>query len=513
MHHILTLNIDDDNNDNENFKYNYSKTVNFDINSINNSNNLNTNTSTNLNKKITYDYHKVHRYCHDFLISPKSLYITPNINQKERKKRYIKLQVKGYTKKISYNEFQKIKALDKKKLINTRDTLKNRIKVKEIEYFNNKTVYDPKIMDKIAEKREIELRTTIFHMSNALHNRHKNLKEESQILYQEVLKNIKIIYEKVLNDILEKKNNIRQRINLRLIDCDYRQKKLLDEKIQEQEMILRNLHSFTYEMQRVKENYEILRDKIDNINDKNFDLEQKIRLEINRYNQINSLLKEYKVRINNMVKAINRFREREKQNLNLENEKISNEKNNVSNLRIKTALETEYTYQKNSKRNSSAFPQLTTTNEFKTTENINEDDFDNEEFNINNNDYDQIIKIKKRLNSAQNSALILNKRLNKINTKTTYYNNLIHSQIPDNKIYKVIKRILDSKRNNKKYKIVSGINNNLLNENMKNLPIQNKEFRKEFMKSLFEDRELLSILDEKEDDYLNRPFTKYLFQK
>jgi hypothetical protein len=214
-----------------------------------------------------------------------------------------------------------------------------------------------------------------------------------------------------------------------------------------------------------------------------------------------------------MVKAINRFREREKQNINLENEKISNEKNNVSNLRIKTALETEYTYQKNSKRNSSAFPQLTTTNEFKTTENINEDDFDNEEFKINNNDYDQIIKIKKRLNSAQNSALILNKRLNKINTKTLYYNNLIHSQIPDNKIYKVIKRILDSKRNNKKYKIVSGINNNLLNENMKNLPIQNKEFRKEFMKSLFEDRELLSILDEKEDDYLNRPFTKYLFQK
>ena len=500
MHKFLTLKIDDD-SDNENNKINYCKTVNFKIN----------NNSTNDNKKITYDYHKVHRYCHDFLISPKSLYITPNINQKERKKRYIKLQVKGYTKKISYNEFQKIKALDKKKLINTRDTLKNRIKIKELEYFNNKTVYDPKIMDKISEKREIELRTTIFHMSNALHNRHKNLKEESQILYSEVLKNIKIIYEKVLNDILEKKNNIRQRINLRLIDCDYRQKKLLDEKIQEQEMILRNLHSFTYEMQRVKENYEILRNKIDNINDKIFDLEQKIRLEINRYNQINSLLKEYKVRINNMVKAINRFREREKQNL--ENEKISNEKNNISNLRIKTALETEYTYPKNSKRNSSAFPQLTTTNEFKTTENINEDDFDNEEFNINNNNFVQINKMKKRLNSAQNSALILNKRLNKINTKTLYYNNLIHSQIPDNKIYKVIKRILDSKRNNKKYKIVSGINNNLLNENMKNLPIQNKEFRKEFMKSLFEDRELLNVLNEKEDDYLNRPFTKYLFQK
>ena len=501
MQQTLSLNIDNNNNINNN-----NKTVNFDI-----KDNINISNSINNNKNITYENHKVHRYCQDHMISPKNLYIIPNINQKERKKRYIKLQVKGYTKKVSYNEFQRIKALDKKKLINTRDTLKNRIKTKELEYFNNKTVYDPKIMDKIAEKREIELRTTIFHMSNALHNRHKNLKEESQKLYSEVLKNIKIIYEKVLNDILEKKNNIRQRINLRLIDCDYRQKKLLDEKIQEQEMILRNLHSFTYEMQRVKENYEILRNKIDNINDKIFDLEQKIRLEINRYNQINSLLKEYKVRINNMVKAINRFREREKQNM--ENEKNANEKNNISNLRIKTGLETEYTYQKNSKRNSSAFPQLTTTNEFKTTENVNDDEFDNDEFNINNDDIEQIIKMKKRLNSAQNSALILNRSLNKIHTKTLYYNNLLHSQIPDNKIYKVIRRILDSQRNNKKYKIVSGINNNLLNENMKNLPIQNKEFRKEFMKSLFEDRELLNVLSEKENDYLNRPFTKYLFQK
>ena len=498
MQQSLTLNIK---NIDDNININRNKTVNLDI--------KDNNISKSINKIIPYENHKVHRICHDYLISPKSLYIIPNINQKERKKRYIKLQVKGYTKKISYNEFQRIKALDKKKLINTRDTLKNRIKTKELEYFNNKTVYDPKIMDKIAEKREIELRTTIFHMSNALHNRHKNLKEESQKLYSEVLNNIKIIYDKVLNDILEKKNNIRQRINLRLIDCDYRQKKLLDEKIQEQEMILRNLHSFTYEMQRVKENYEILRNKIDNINDKNFDLETKIRLEINRYNQINSLLKEYKVRINNMVKAINRFREREKQNI--ENEKNANEKNNISNLRIKTGLETEYTYQKNSKRNSSAFPQLTTTNDFKTTENAIDDESDNDDFNF--NDSEQIIKMKKRLNSAQNSTMILNRSLNKINTKILYYNNLLHSQIPDNKIYKVIKRILDSKRNNKKYKIVSGINNNLLNENMKNLPIQNKEFRKEFMKSLFEDRELLSILDEKEDDYLNRPFTKYLFQK
>ena len=122
MHKFLTLKIDDD-SDNENNKINYCKTVNFKIN----------NNSTNDNKNITYDYHKVHRYCHDFLFSPKSLYITPNINQKERKKRYIKLQVKGYTKKISYNEFQKIKALDKKKLINTRDTLKNRIKIKFID--------------------------------------------------------------------------------------------------------------------------------------------------------------------------------------------------------------------------------------------------------------------------------------------------------------------------------------------------------------------------------------------
>jgi hypothetical protein len=225
-----------------------------------------------------------------------------------------------------------------------------------------------------------------------------------------------------------------------------------------------------------------------------------------------------------MVKAINRYKDREKQNL--ENEKntinINERNNNVSNFRLKTNFETEYTNTKNSKRNSSAFPQLATTNEYykTTTDNINDENLetnnniDNDNFD---NNYSKTIednyKIKKRLNSAQNSAFMLNKSLNKINTKTLYYNNLLISQIPDNKIYKCIKRIIDSKRNNKKYKIVSGINNTLLTENMKNLPIQNKAFRKEFMDSLFSDYELLAVISQKEDDYLNRPFTKFLFQK
>ena len=61
-------------------------------------------------------------------------------------------------------------------------------------------------------------------------------------------------------------------------------------------------------MKRVKDNYEIIRKKINHLLESNFELEQKIKIENHRYSQINSLLKEYKNRINDMVKSINEMR-------------------------------------------------------------------------------------------------------------------------------------------------------------------------------------------------------------
>ena len=282
------------------------------------------------------------------------------------KKRYITLKIKDYKKQVSFGEFQRIKALDKKKLISTRDANKAKIKDTDTQYKNNKIVYEPEIMNKIAVLREKELRTTIYHMSKALQSKSQNLEEETLKLYEEILINIKKIFEKVSKEIEEKKIEILQRIQIRLNECDNRQRKLLEKKIAEQETILRNLHTFTYEMQRVRENYGIIKNKISNLSERNFELEQRIKLEDQKYDKIYSLLREYKVRINNIAHTIEKYKKEEKgeKEEKEENEKVEYiQKENKLELKnlILNNIETEYTNNKvtttnNNNKNKSLRP-------------------------------------------------------------------------------------------------------------------------------------------------------------
>ena len=47
-------------------------------------------------------------------------------------------------------------------------------------------------------------------------------------------------------------------------------------------------------MQRVRENYGIIRNKISNLSEKNFELEQRIKVEDQKYDKIYSLLENIK---------------------------------------------------------------------------------------------------------------------------------------------------------------------------------------------------------------------------
>ena len=400
------------------------------------------------------------------------------------KKRYITLKIKDYKKQVSFGEFQRIKALDKKKLISTRDATKAKIKDTETQYKNNKIVYEPEIMNKIAVLREKELRTTIYHMSKALQSKSQNLEEETVKLYEEILINIKKIFEKVSKEIEEKKIEILQRIQIRLNECDNRQRKLLEKKIAEQETILRNLHTFTYEMQRVRENYGIIKNKISNLSERNFELEQRIKLEDQKYDKIYSLLREYKVRINNIAHTIEKYKKEEKgeKEEKEENEKVEDiQKENKLELKnlILNNIETEYTNNK-----------VTTTN--------------------NNNKNKSL-----RPNSVKESMAfnLMNKSIKQFNNKINFYENLNYQEIPDNKLYNCLIKIIDTMKNSKDYKIVSGVNNTLLSNNMKILPLQNKEFRKDFMDKLFNNYELLQAFEEGETEFVNKPFNKHLFDK
>ena len=394
-------------------------------------------------------------------------------------KKYITLKIKGYKKQVSFLEFQRVKSLDKKKLFSTRDIIKAKIKDTDNEFKNKEMVYEPELMNNIALLREKELRTTIFHMAKALQSKNEKIEEETFKLYEEILNNIKKIFDKVSKEIEEKKLDILQRINVRLNECDNRHRKILEKKIHEQEIILRNLHTFTYEMQRVRENYTVIKNKILNLSENNFDLEQKIKIEEQKYDKIYSLLREYKVRINNLSHDIE----------NLKKEKEENEKSKFLEktkiIKIKPIkklllnnIETDYTNNKN-----------TTTNHNKSARN--------------------------RPKSVKESMAfsLMNKSIKQYTNKSCFYDNLSYQEIPDNKIYKSLIKIIDTMKNSKDYKIVSGVNNTLLNNNMKILPLQNKEFRKDFMDKLFSDYDILEAFKEGENEFVNKPFNKRLFIK
>ena len=234
-------------------------------------------------------------------------------------------------------------------------------------------------------------------------------------------------------------------------------------------------------MQRVRENYGIIKNKISNLSERNFELEQRIKLEDQKYDKIYSLLREYKVRINNIAHTIEKYKKEEKGEKE-ENEKVEDiQKENKLELKnlILNNIETEYTNNK-----------VTTTN--------------------NNNKNKSL-----RPNSVKESMAfnLMNKSIKQFNNKINFYENLNYQEIPDNKLYNCLIKIIDTMKNSKDYKIVSGVNNTLLSNNMKILPLQNKEFRKDFMDKLFNNYELLQAFEEGETEFVNKPFNKHLFDK
>ena len=234
-------------------------------------------------------------------------------------------------------------------------------------------------------------------------------------------------------------------------------------------------------MQRVRENYGIIKNKISNLSERNFELEQRIKLEDQKYDKIYSLLREYKVRINNIAHTIEKYKKEEKSEKE-ENEKVKDiQKENKLELKnlILNNIETEYTNNK-----------VTTTN--------------------NNNKNKSL-----RPNSVKESMAfnLMNKSIKQFNNKINFYENLNYQEIPDNKLYYCLIKIIDTMKNSKDYKIVSGVNNTLLSNNMKILPLQNKEFRKDFMDKLFNNYELLQAFEEGETEFVNKPFNKHLFDK
>ena len=172
---------------------------------------------------------------------------------------------KGFSS--TYNGFQNQTLLLDGKDLQTLADEKIRLK----EYLDNQLItnYDLKSGYKIYKKkigqREKELRDNIYSIAT------KNKIKDSELvipsineLHNEIQTNVTEIRTRMNNDIFEKKKDIENRITIRLLDSEYRHKKFLDEKVKEQEVTLKSLHSVTQEMARIKENYENIKNRCNN---------------------------------------------------------------------------------------------------------------------------------------------------------------------------------------------------------------------------------------------------------
>ena len=80
-------------------------------------------------------------------------------------------------------------------------------------------------------------------------------------LEEQIMHNIQTLEEQSKQDIREKKKDMETRIKLRLIDSEINYNRELDKKVKEQQEILKALHEFTTDMQKISNNYNSIKDK------------------------------------------------------------------------------------------------------------------------------------------------------------------------------------------------------------------------------------------------------------
>lgn len=183
-------------------------------------------------------------------------------------------------------------------------------------------------IDKSTSKntvREHELRNYISSLSQRVHCKDVDqIKSSMDNLYGQILKNIATIDTKMKVEITEKKKDIENRISIRLMDSEYRHKMVLDDKVREQEGMLRSLHSITQEMSRIKENYLKIRKRIENYSNSNVEYNRKLALETIRNKKLKITLKHYKILIKELMSRVEEKNGFKKEHINSANSATKN---------------------------------------------------------------------------------------------------------------------------------------------------------------------------------------------
>ena len=349
-----------------------------------------------------------------------------------------------------------------------------------------------------AQDRENELRAHINNLLLKYRTRDpkQNLENIKQ-LNEEILQNIKTLEAQSKQDIKEKKRDMETRIKLRLVDSEINYNRELEKKIKDQQGILRTLHEFTQDMQKIKNNYTSIKEKVDfYINENTL-----YRSEINALEFKNEDLKTEIMRLkhlNNKL-SIKIMSKKDKEGIDKQNNMISNvnakakEKfENDQKTKFRNKIKKQFEDKSEDQQMSlSPIPNSSNISIDKIIELLTNEDFVNKH-------YRECSVISSLLNTYEKT----NQKIKNLNNE---YNNLMDRHPLYERLVEIIQNLKNKEVNNK-LKSVNKLSKRVINELLGNYIItMKKEQRKELIEAIVNDPHINQLIyDEKLPNILNR---------
>ena len=319
----------------------------------------------------------------------------------------------------------------------------------------------------------------------------RNMKE----LEEQIMHNIQTLEEQSKQDIREKKKDMETRIKLRLIDSEINYNRELDKKVKEQQEILKALHEFTTDMQKISNNYNSIKDKAEYYLKEN----TMYKIEINELEEKNDELKSEIMKLKHMNNKLSiRL-----MNKDINEDNIDEMENNFNkNIKEKFENEQKEKFRNKMKEKKKSLIQNDDNKQIKLpgNEDISIDKIvellSNEEFVSKN--YRECSVISNLLNIYEKTS----KKISKLNEE---YEKLIdHHPIYDRLVQLIQK--LKSKDINTKIKSINQMSKRVINELLGNYIItMKKDQRKELIDLLINDEDINNLIyNEKLPNVMNR---------
>jgi hypothetical protein len=350
-----------------------------------------------------------------------------------------------------------------------------------------------------AADRETELRSHINNLLIKYRTRdpQQNL-ENINALHQEIINNIKTLEAQSKEDIREKKKDMETRIKLRLVDSEINYNRELEKKVKDQQGILRALHEFTQDMQKIRNNYNSIKDKVDTYLKEN----AMYRNEIQNLEAQNENLKTEIMRLKHLNNKLSiKIMSKKDKNSQQQSDNFQTDEISKVNLQVKKKFQDQ---QKEKFRNKIK-------SQYGNNNNLGKQNL------LNNVDIsiDKIIQLltnEEFVNKHYRECSVISSLLNiyeKTNQKIKSLQNEYNSLIDHHPIYDRLVSIIANLKNkdlNNKLKCVSTMSKKIMNEILGNYIItMKKEQRKELIETIVNDQQIMKLIyDEKLPNILNR---------